>query len=191
MFSDLANDAAFKMVTTLQPAECTARLKAAIDQKVWIVSGEPRWESNYVTGKITADTLLLRNHTAWCDSPTFATATIQRAEDGTIIAGMISYDLSSRRWMRIYRVLAVLLGLVGVAIILHLLYVGLAGPSSAKDLLHRPFQNELGCLVAVGYIGFMGYMPLVKHRGESKALRRFLIKLFEVREELATGVASS
>ena len=189
MLSDLVNDAAFKMVTALQPTECTARLKAAIDQKVWSGSGEPRWESNYVTGKVTANTLLLRNHMAWSDSPTYATATIQRAEDGTIIAGMISYDPSSRRWMRLYRGFAVLIGLVGAAIIIHLLYASLTELSSFKDLLHRPFRNELGYLVAIGYSGFMGYIPLAKHRGESKALRRFLIKIFEVREELPAGIS--
>ena len=188
MFSDLVNEAAFKMVTALRPAECTARLKAAIDQKVWIATGEPRWESNYVTGKVTTDTLLLRNHMAWCDSPTYATATIQHTEDGTIIAGTISYDLSSRRWIQIFRVFAVLIGLVGTAIIIHLLYVGFAGQSSAKYLLHRPYRNEIGCLFAISYIVYMGYMPLVKHRGESKALRRFLLKIFEVREELVTGI---
>ena len=183
MLSDLMNDAPLRMVTALSPAECTARLASALELKVWIVSGETRWESNYVTGKVTPETLLLRNHTFGGDSPTYATASIEQIGSETIIAGAISYDRSSRWGMKFYRGCAVLVGLVGLGVATHLIYAGLTGVLSAGSLLHRPYRIELWSLAGVGYVYYMGRLPLTMHRAEGKSLRRFLGRIFEAREE--------
>ena len=176
------HDVEFTLASALLPGECVSRLSQAIAQKVWIVTGEPRWESNYVTGEATSGKLLLRNHEAWGNSPTYAAATVRPTLDGTMITGRICYDQTTDRWNRWSSWGGMIF--LGLFALLCLRYVPHTIPLTFKNLWHRPYRSTLVMpVLAIGWVGYMNFILRTKHRAEGKLLRRFLMKILEAREQ--------
>jgi hypothetical protein len=175
---DTLNPNRVKLVSPLTPAECVARLTAAVDLERAFSPGAAWFGSKPVIGRVTETSLRLRKRTGYRNSfQNYLTATMRAEAGGTSISGHVGMNPFVRAFMFVWFGFLVLFG--GAIFI--------SSIASAFGVSHARHKNEWMGIAFFPIMLVFGFL-LVRFgrylaRNEERFLTEFLIRALDARED--------